>query len=171
MYLNHLNFGLNFNFALHFGTTYLCEFLILIENMKNDKWMWLWTTKNVTILALGLQQRQRAWKNERARVQLENHVHTLLSVWECEGMNPRIPKWVSTLRGGDPRDFQMFKEQFEGSKLIENFLKHKCLKWVHMIHLNTYNTNYGLKKGWESNYQFNSQPLKVKSCPKLGVCR
>ncbi len=38
-------------------------------------------------------------------------------------------------------------------------------------HLNTYNTSYGRKKGWESKCQFDFRPLKVRNHPKLCVCR
>jgi hypothetical protein len=34
-----------------------------------------------------------------------------------------------------------------------------------MTHLDTWNTSYGQKKGQESNWQFNSCPLKVMNCP------
>jgi hypothetical protein len=40
-----------------------------------------------------------------------------------------------------------------------------------MIHLNTYNTSYGRKKGQESKCQFDSWSLKVKNRPKLGARR
>ncbi len=40
-----------------------------------------------------------------------------------------------------------------------------------MIHLNTYNTSYGRKKGLESKCQFDSQPLKVRNHLELGVCK
>ncbi len=40
----------------------------------------------------------------------------------------------------------------------------RCLKWARITHLNTSNTSYGQKKGRESNWQFNSRPLKVKNC-------
>jgi hypothetical protein len=40
-----------------------------------------------------------------------------------------------------------------------------------MTHLDTSNTSYGEKKGWESNWQFNSRPLKVKSCLDFLVCK
>ncbi len=46
-----------------------------------------------------------------------------------------------------------------------------CLKWAHMIHLDTSNTSYGQKKGQESNCQFDSQPLKVKIFPNFLICR
>ncbi len=46
----------------------------------------------------------------------------------------------------------------------------KCLNWAHMTHLDTSNTNYGQKKGRESNCQFDSWPLKVKNHPDFLVC-
>jgi hypothetical protein len=36
-----------------------------------------------------------------------------------------------------------------------------------MIHLNTYDTSYGQKKG----HQFDSQPLKIKNQLEICVCR
>jgi hypothetical protein len=55
--------------------------------------------------------------------------------------------------------------------IIENLLECKCLKWVHMTHLDTSNTSYGQKKGWESNWQFDYWPLKVKNRPNFLACR
>jgi hypothetical protein len=40
-----------------------------------------------------------------------------------------------------------------------------------MIHLGICNTSYGWNKGWESNWQFDSRPLKVGNRPDPGVCR
>jgi hypothetical protein len=40
-----------------------------------------------------------------------------------------------------------------------------------MGHLDICNTSYGKKKGRESNWQFDSRPLKVENRPELGVCR
>jgi hypothetical protein len=34
-----------------------------------------------------------------------------------------------------------------------------------------HNTSYGKKKGQESNWQFDSQPLKVRNRPNPGVCK
>jgi hypothetical protein len=55
--------------------------------------------------------------------------------------------------------------------IIENLLKHRCQKWPRMNHLDIYSSSYGKKKGWESNWQFDSRPLKVKNWPDPGVCR
>jgi hypothetical protein len=54
---------------------------------------------------------------------------------------------------------------------IGKVLKCRCLKWPRMSHLDICNTSYGRKKGRESNWQFNSWPLKVGNWPDSGVCR
>jgi hypothetical protein len=51
--------------------------------------------------------------------------------------------------------------------IIEKFLKHRCLKWARITHLDIWNTSYGQKKGRESNCQFDSRPEKVKNRPDL----
>jgi len=50
-------------------------------------------------------------------------------------------------------------------------LKLKCLKWARMTHLDIWNTSYGQKKGRESNWQFDSRPLKVKNQSDFLACR
>jgi hypothetical protein len=40
-----------------------------------------------------------------------------------------------------------------------------------MSHLDICNTSYGQKKGWESNWQFDSRPLKVGNRPNPSVLR
>jgi len=55
--------------------------------------------------------------------------------------------------------------------IVEKVSKWRCPKWPHMSHLDICSTSYGQKKGWESNWQFDSQPLKVKNWPDSGVCR
>jgi len=55
--------------------------------------------------------------------------------------------------------------------IIGKILKLRCLNWACMIHLNIWNTSYGQKKGRESNWQFDSRPLKVGNHPDFLVCR
>jgi len=55
--------------------------------------------------------------------------------------------------------------------IIENISKCRCQKWAFMGHLDIYSTRYGTKKGRESNWQFDSWPLKVGNRPDLGACR
>jgi hypothetical protein len=54
---------------------------------------------------------------------------------------------------------------------IGKVLKCKCSKWPHMSHLDIYSTSYGRKKAWESNWQFDSQSLKVRNRPDPNMCR
>jgi len=44
-------------------------------------------------------------------------------------------------------------------------LKFRCPKWPCMGHLNICSPSYGQKKGRESNWQFDSRPLKVGNRP------
>ncbi len=50
-------------------------------------------------------------------------------------------------------------------------MKLKCLKWARITHLDIWNTNYGQKKGQESNWQFDFQPQKVRNRLDFLVCR
>ncbi len=70
----------------------------------------------------------------------------------------------SDYRGQNPLDWGVLY-------IIKKILELRCLKWDCMTHLDTWNTSYGQKKGWESNWQFDSRPLKVKNRPDFLVCK
>jgi hypothetical protein len=53
--------------------------------------------------------------------------------------------------------------------LIGKILKSRCSKWPRMSHLDIYSPSYGQNKGRESNWQFDSRPLKVRNRPLLDV--
>jgi hypothetical protein len=63
--------------------------------------------------------------------------------WELES------QWTPESLEGDFRGWNSldWRVPFNIGKLFE----HRCLKWVHMTHLNTWNISYGQKKGRESN--------------------
>jgi len=94
-------------------------------------------------------------------------------------MNPHTPKWVLTLGVRVPMDFQIFRRQLQRSNsldwtvpyIVRKLLGLICLKWYGMTQLSTYNISYGQKKGRESNWQFDSWPLKVRNCPDSFACR
>jgi hypothetical protein len=91
------------------------------------------------------------------------HTPKELSLWELKS------QWTSKFlegdcRGQNPMDWRIFY-------IIGKLLKFRCLKWARMIHLDTSNTSYGQKKSWESNWQFDSRPLKVKNWLDFLVCR
>ncbi len=55
--------------------------------------------------------------------------------------------------------------------IIGKILKLRCLKWACITHLDIWNTSYGQKKGQESNWQFDSRPLKVGNQTDFLLCR
>jgi hypothetical protein len=55
--------------------------------------------------------------------------------------------------------------------VVGKALKCRCRKWPCMNHLDICSTSYGKKKGRESNWKFDSRPLKVGNRPDPGVCR
>jgi len=55
--------------------------------------------------------------------------------------------------------------------IVGKVLKCKCRKWPCMSHLDICNTSYGQKKGWESNWQFDSWLQKVGNQPDPDLCR
>jgi hypothetical protein len=80
-----------------------------------------------------------------------------LPLWELESW--RTPKFSERdYRGQNSLDWGVLY-------IIGNFLELKCLKWAHMTHLDIWNTSYAQKKGWESNWQFDYRPLKLKNHP------
>jgi hypothetical protein len=127
---------------------------------------------HVVTLALDLRPRQgvaRLWAKREAQ-----HSHCMLSkVQRVWGLNSHRescnPNWIlepskRNCKGQNPivRRFLYF---------IWKLLKCKCLKWSRMIHLNISNINYDQKKGRESNWQFDSRPLKVRNrLDFLGCC-
>jgi hypothetical protein len=134
---------------------------------------------NVATLALGSWPRQ--WLTRvHAKTKSGNHIlcsrevqksvreKTLTlssepSCWELESRwTPKFSK--GDCRGQNPMDWRIIY-------IIEKLLKRRCLKWAHMTHLDTSNISYGQKKGRESNWQFDSQPLKVKNRPDFLACR
>jgi hypothetical protein len=54
---------------------------------------------------------------------------------------------------------------------VGKVLKRSCRKWPRMSHSNICSTSYVRKKGRESNWQFDSRPLKVGNRPDSLVCR
>jgi hypothetical protein len=55
--------------------------------------------------------------------------------------------------------------------IIRKLSKFKYRKWARMGHLDISSTSYGKKKGRESNWQFDSRPLKVGNRLDPDVCK
>jgi len=127
---------------------------------------------------LGLITKARACKSEGQKCSLGVTFHALGNVGECERMNPHTPKWTPTLGVGVPMNSWIFRGDYKGqnssdwriSYTIEKILRHKCLKWDCMTHLNISYISYGQKKGWKSKCQFDFRPLKIRNRLDLLVC-
>jgi hypothetical protein len=102
------------------------------------------------------------------------------------GVKESVREWTFTLLRELPPweleskwTFECSKSNCRGQNLIhwrvfytiEMLLKHRCLKWVPMTHLDIWNTSYGQSKGRESNWQFDARPLKVKNWLDFFVIR
>jgi hypothetical protein len=100
---------------------------------------------------------QRVWGDEPSHSQVNSHVES----WN--------PKWILEpskhyFRGQNPLPWRVIY-------IIKKLLKLRCLKWARIAHLDIWNTSYGQKKGQESNWQFDSRPLKVGNRPDFFVLK
>jgi hypothetical protein len=93
---------------------------------------------------------------------------------KCEG-EAHIPKSGNLESSGTPKNLE---PELKGQNtlhwgvlgVIGKVLKCKCLNWPRIGHLDICSPSYGQKKGRESNWQFNSRPLKVGNRPFPDVC-
>jgi hypothetical protein len=76
------------------------------------------------------------WRNEHSHSQCNSH----FGRWSPSGL-PKLQWAISRIKTQWLVDFY----------IIEIFLRRRCLKWVHIVHSDIWNTSYGQKKGWESN--------------------
>jgi hypothetical protein len=93
--------------------------------------------------------------------------------WEDDIHTPEMGTWESI---GTPKtsEFHCMGQNtlhWGVFYIIGKLSKRKCRKWVRTSHLDICNTSYAKKKGRESNWQFDSRPLKVKNQPDPGACR
>ncbi len=72
---------------------------------------------------------------------------------------PGLPKIQRSIARGQ------ISSHLRALSVIRKVLKCKCPKWPRMSHLDICSPSYGQKKGQESNWQFDSRPLKVKNRP------
>jgi len=132
----------------------------------------------VTTLTLGSQPKQGF-----ARLQAKGEAgsHTTYSqecekVWGNEPSHPKgVPLWELESRWTPVSSKGNYRGQNSmvwGAFYINgNFLERRYLKWARIPHLNIWNTSYGQKKGRESNWQFDSRPLKVRNRLDFHMCR
>jgi len=90
-------------------------------------------------------------------------------------LSKELPLWELEFRWTHKFSKSDYKGQnsmdWEVPYIIEKFFERRCLKWAPMTHLDIWNINYGKKKGWESNCQFDARPLKFGNHPDFFMCR
>jgi hypothetical protein len=95
-------------------------------------------------------------------------VATLL--WPSVGVKPNTWKSEDLESSGTPECLDLNSKAQNTSHwgvlgVIEKVLKRRYRKWPRIGHLNICSPSYGQKKGQESNWQFDSRPLKVGNRP------
>jgi hypothetical protein len=127
-------------------------------------------------LFMVLQQPQPDWRSSMSpilMIMIKCIVATPL--WDkCEG-EAHTPKSGKLESFGTPENSEFeFRGQISSHStiiyVIEKFLKCRCPKWSRMSHLDICSPSYGQKKARESNWQFDSRPLKVGNQPLPDVC-
>jgi hypothetical protein len=87
--------------------------------------------------------------------------------WEDETPTPKVRDLESS---GTPECLELNRKAQNTSHwgvlgVIGKVLKRRYRKWPRIGHLDIFSPSYGQKKGRESNWQFDSRPLKVGNRP------
>jgi hypothetical protein len=86
--------------------------------------------------------------------------------WPSVGVKPNTPKVGDLESSGTPECLE-FDSKAQNTLhwgvlgVIKKVLKLRYRKWPRIGHLDICSPSYGQKKGRESNWQFDSRPLKV----------
>ncbi len=91
-------------------------------------------------------------------------------LWPSVGVNPNTSKVGDLESSGTPECLELNKKAQNTShwgvfSVIGKVLKRRYRKWPCIGHLDIFSPSYGQKKGRESNWQFDSRPLKVGNWP------
>jgi hypothetical protein len=112
-----------------------------------------------------------AIKESKDKWGVRKRVHVATPLWaKCEGEahTPKSGKLESseTFKNSELDCRGQISSNFSVLGLIGKVLKFRCPKWPRMSHLDICSPSYGQNKGRESNWQFDSQPLKkVRNWP------
>jgi hypothetical protein len=91
-------------------------------------------------------------------------------LWLSVGVKPNTSKVGDLESSGTPECLEFDSKAQNTSHrgvlgVIEKVLKRRYRKWPRIGHLDICSPSYGQKKGRESNWQFDSRPLKVRNRP------
>jgi hypothetical protein len=150
-----------------------------ILNFDNGSWNGLANMGVCRNPNLGNMTKVRACKGASQEWAEESH-------FMLPGVQERVREWTPTLPSDLPLwelesqwTFKFSEGNFRSQNsldwnifyIIGKLLELKCLKWVRVTHLGTYNIRKAKRKGRKSNCQFDSWPLKVRNRPEFLACR
>jgi hypothetical protein len=136
--------------------------IIIMFTKNNGKWNFskIWSYNPMLSISLFLSLRKECRNPTLKECEDDTHI-------------PEMGTWESS---ETPKNSELdFRGQITSSwnvfYTIEKLLKRRCRKWPRMSHSDIYSTSYVWKKGRESNWQFDSRPLKVGNWLDFSVCR
>jgi hypothetical protein len=97
-------------------------------------------------------------------------INVATPLWPSVGVKPNIPK-VRDLKSSGTPECLVFDRKAQNTShwgvlgVIGKVLKRRYRKWPRISHLDIWSPSYAQKKGRESNWQFDSRPLKVGNRP------
>jgi hypothetical protein len=102
-------------------------------------------------------------------------VYVATPLWAKYEGEAHTPKSRNLESSGTPKNSEL---KLKGQNTLHwsvlsvtgKILKCRCLNWPRIGHLDICSPSYGEKKGRESNWQFDSRPLKVGNRPFPDVC-
>jgi hypothetical protein len=110
--------------------------------------------------------------NEYGITSLNNYfIHIVATpLWPSVGVKPNTSKVGDLEPSGTPECLEFDRKAQNYSHwgvlgVIGKVLKRRYRKWPRIGHLDIFSPSYGQKKGRESNWQFDSRPLKVGNRP------
>jgi hypothetical protein len=113
-------------------------------------------------------------KNARVIVRITKGDCVATPLWPSVGVKPNTPK-VGDLESSRTPECLEFDNKAQNYShwsvlgVIGKVLKFIYRKWPRIGHLDICSPSYGQKKGQESNWQFDSRPLKVGNRPLLDI--
>jgi hypothetical protein len=119
-----------------------------------------------------LSETERRWPTHEKEMWVVIHCRNP-TLAKCEDETP-TPK-VGGLEPSGTLEFLDFNRKGKNTSpwgvlgVTRKVLKCRCLKWPRIGHLNICSPSYEQKKGRESNWQFDSRPLKVGNRPAPDV--
>jgi hypothetical protein len=130
--------------------------------------------KEVFIISIDSTNKHKITLNIQSIIK-QKCVFVATPLWaKCEG-EAHTPKSGNLESSGTPENLELELKGQNTSHwgvldVIGKILKCRCLNWPRVGHLDICSPSYGQKKGRESNWQFDSRPLKVGNRPLPDVC-